>query len=79
MMNVLSSKSTGVIYVGRLVSSKKVDVLIKAIPLVCKVEPSIVFHIVGDGEQSNELKKYRVISASMKMLCFTDISQIIQN
>ncbi|OUI14210.1 hypothetical protein AZZ72_002506, partial [Klebsiella pneumoniae] len=23
--------------------------------------------------------KYRVISASMKMLCFTDISQIIQN
>ncbi|HFT1550815.1 TPA: glycosyltransferase [Klebsiella quasipneumoniae subsp. similipneumoniae] len=57
MMNVLSSKSTGVIYVGRLVSSKKVDVLIKAIPLVCKVEPSIVFHIVGNGEQSNELKK----------------------
>ncbi|HDH0371309.1 TPA: glycosyltransferase family 4 protein [Klebsiella variicola subsp. variicola] len=57
MTNVLSAQSTGVIYVGRLVASKKVDVLIKAIPLVCKVEPSIVFHIVGNGEQSNELQK----------------------
>ncbi|HCE8951672.1 TPA: glycosyltransferase family 4 protein [Raoultella ornithinolytica] len=57
MENLLSPIASGVVYVGRLVAAKKVDILIRSIPLVCSKQPDIIFHIVGTGDQEVALKK----------------------
>jgi len=46
---------TDVIYAGRLLSHKNVDVLIKSISLLKKLHPEIKCLIIGDGPEKNQL------------------------
>jgi glycosyltransferase involved in cell wall biosynthesis len=46
-----------ILYVGRLVSVKSVDILIKAFNKVLKLKPNTKLIIVGEGEEENNLKK----------------------
>jgi len=45
------------VYVGRLVFYKNLEVVIKAVKIVQKSEPSIKFVIVGDGPHKSKLEK----------------------
>jgi len=50
------SKNSDILFVGRLVKLKGVDMLIKAIPIVIETIPNLNVHIVGSGPQEKELK-----------------------
>jgi glycosyltransferase involved in cell wall biosynthesis len=50
------SEDFGVIYVGRLISHKNVDVLLKAISAVKEEIPDVKCGIIGDGPEMNKLK-----------------------
>ena len=53
----VSDKKSDVIFVGRLVEEKNVDILIRAIKLVKTDTPDIKCIIIGDGPKKNELEK----------------------
>ncbi|AEG17950.1 glycosyltransferase family 4 protein [Methanobacterium paludis] len=52
-----SDKKSDVIFVGRLIKEKNVDLLVKAIDLVRKELPEIKCLIVGDGPERENLEK----------------------
>ncbi len=70
-----SATKSDVIYVGRLLSHKNVDVLIEAIELVKKTHPNIQCIIVGDGPEKERLgsliNKHNLID-NIKMLGFVE-------
>ena len=43
------------IYSGRLIKSKKVDILINALNIIIKKLNNFFLHVVGDGEEKNNL------------------------
>lgn len=45
-----------ILYVGRLEPAKKVDLLIRALPIVMRENPHIRLRLVGSGSESNDLK-----------------------
>ncbi len=51
-----SSERFDVIYVGRLISHKNVDILLKAISVVKKEISNVTCGIIGDGPEMNKLK-----------------------
>lgn len=51
-----SNEEFDVIYVGRLISHKNVDVLLRAISIVREKIPDVRCRIVGDGPMMNELR-----------------------
>ncbi|MCD6092436.1 MAG: glycosyltransferase family 4 protein [Candidatus Aenigmarchaeota archaeon] len=55
--NVKTKKKNHIVYIGRLVNYKHVDLLIKAMKKVQKRFPDINLHIIGYGEQKNHLEK----------------------
>lgn len=52
-----ADEESDVLFVGRLIKEKKVDVLIKAIRLIKKDNPSIKCLIIGDGPERSKLEK----------------------
>jgi glycosyltransferase involved in cell wall biosynthesis len=52
-----ASVSSDIIYVGRLLSYKNVDVLIRATHLLTKDHPNILLAIIGDGPERENLEK----------------------
>jgi glycosyltransferase involved in cell wall biosynthesis len=50
------SKNSRILFVGRLLKLKGVDLLIKAIPRVIEAIPDLSVNIVGTGSQENEIK-----------------------
>jgi glycosyltransferase involved in cell wall biosynthesis len=46
-----------IVCVGRLVTQKRFDVLLRAVPIVAKELPGIELHLVGDGEARAELEQ----------------------
>jgi glycosyltransferase involved in cell wall biosynthesis len=50
-------KYSDVIYVGRLLSHKNVDILIRAIKILTKYHPDIVCLVIGDGPERNNLEE----------------------
>ncbi|MBN2368572.1 glycosyltransferase family 4 protein [Candidatus Woesearchaeota archaeon] len=55
-LDSVKGKGAGVCYVGRLVKTKNVDVLIKAMSLVNKKYPDVRCRIIGQGPEMNRLK-----------------------
>lgn len=55
MRSVLQDNPTDFIYVGRLVKSKKADVLIRAFQLFAEAHPESTLHIVGAGDDAGRL------------------------
>jgi glycosyltransferase involved in cell wall biosynthesis len=52
------AKETGtVLYAGRLVPSKRVDLIIKALPTVREAYPDVNLQIIGDGPELPSLKR----------------------
>lgn len=51
-----SEKESDVFFIGRLVSHKNVDLLIRAVSLVAREDPSIRTIIIGDGPDMEKLK-----------------------
>ena len=51
-----SSKKSDIIYVGRLIDFKHVDVLIRAVSLIKEKSPSVKCMIIGDGPHRNILE-----------------------
>ncbi|MEM3373703.1 MAG: glycosyltransferase family 4 protein [Candidatus Woesearchaeota archaeon] len=54
---IKKEKRPTIIYVGRLIKTKKVDILIKSISLLKKEIPDIKLKIIGQGQELNNLKK----------------------
>jgi len=52
-----ASESSDIIYVGRLLTHKNVDILVRATGLLAKEHPEISFVIVGDGPERKNLEK----------------------
>ena len=52
-----SNEETDVVFAGRLIKEKNVDVLIKAVNLVKKEIPDVKCVIIGDGPEKKELEK----------------------
>ncbi|MBT9145824.1 MAG: Poly(glycerol-phosphate) alpha-glucosyltransferase [candidate division WS2 bacterium] len=59
-----SSERFDVIYVGRLISHKNVDILLKAISVVKKEISNVTCGIIGDGPEMNKLK---VLSTELEL------------
>lgn len=55
-----SQEKSDVIFVGRLIREKNVDILIKAISLLKKDLPDIKCLIIGDGPERDKLKKLTI-------------------
>jgi glycosyltransferase involved in cell wall biosynthesis len=53
-----SAKQSDILYVGRLVGHKNVDLLIKAVGIVKSEVPDVKALIVGDGPEINRLKSH---------------------
>src|SRR5207253_3095505 len=60
-----ANETSDIIYVGRLLEHKNVDVLIKAIARVKKTRPNVSAIIVGDGPERQRLEK---LSRKLKLL-----------
>ena len=54
---IKKSKLPTLVYVGRLKPYKNVDIAIKAFNKVVLIHPEAIFHIVGEGESFDNLKK----------------------
>ncbi|MGB2841637.1 MAG: glycosyltransferase [Halobacteriota archaeon] len=52
-----SEEESDIIFAGRLIKEKNVDVLIKAVELVKKEIPDVKCMIIGDGPEKSELEK----------------------
>jgi glycosyltransferase involved in cell wall biosynthesis len=50
-------EKSDIIFIGRLLSHKNVDLLIKAISIVKKAHPAIVCRIIGSGPEEDNIKK----------------------
>ena len=59
-----SDEESDVIFAGRLIKEKNVDVLIKAVKLVRKEIPDIKCMIIGDGPEKSKLEK---LNSDLKM------------
>ena len=46
-----------ILYAGRLISHKKVEILIEAMQILTRAHPNIRMGIIGDGPESNKLKQ----------------------
>ncbi|MGW7007054.1 glycosyltransferase, partial [Streptomyces sp. NPDC054933] len=55
--HVRRDRDPRVVCVGRLVRQKRVDQLIRAVPVLQRALPGVRLHIVGDGEARPELEK----------------------
>lgn len=51
------SKSKTIVYIGRLLSLKMVDIALRAFAYIASDHPGFTFEIVGDGEMRGELEK----------------------
>ena len=51
-----TNKVKYIMYLGRLTGNKRLDVLIKAFPLVQQSHPQIFLYIIGSGSELNRLK-----------------------
>lgn len=51
------NKSCDILYVGRLVKDKNIDVLIKAFAIVSEKNPKLSCVIIGDGPEASKLRK----------------------
>jgi Glycosyltransferase len=70
-----SKEKSDIIFVGRLVSYKNVDVLIKSIKIVKEIIPKIKFLIIGDGPEKNTLETLTQklnLEANIKFLGFIE-------
>lgn len=58
-INEASTKLAGyeILYVGRLIAHKKVQILIEAMQILTRVHPNIRMGIIGDGPESIKLKQ----------------------
>lgn len=73
--NVYSKHSKSILYVGRLVSSKKVDFLVRSASLFIQENPEVVLEIVGDGtEKSNLMSLAKALGIEDKVLFHGHIS-----
>jgi glycosyltransferase involved in cell wall biosynthesis len=46
-----------ILYAGRLIAHKRVDILLKAIEIIMSKHPNVRFGIIGDGPESKKLKQ----------------------
>jgi glycosyltransferase involved in cell wall biosynthesis len=61
LKNILPSDSkSDIIYVGRLLAHKNIDVLMQAVEIVKKSSPDILLAIVGDGPEKDNLEKLAI-------------------
>lgn len=76
IQGVLPSKDhLDVIFVGRLIKAKKVDALIRAIPLLKENYPDIKIGIVGDGpERANIEQLAKMLSAEENVIFYGRVS-----
>ncbi|MGV8176030.1 MAG: glycosyltransferase family 4 protein [Methanothrix sp.] len=65
-----SAEHSDVIYAGRLVEHKNIDLLIKALYLVKSEQPDVKALIVGDGPEMNNLKALTAKLRLEKNICF---------
>jgi glycosyltransferase involved in cell wall biosynthesis len=58
-INEASTELAGyeILYAGRLISHKKVEILIEAMKILARTHPNIHLGIIGDGPESNKLKQ----------------------
>ncbi|CAL4860781.1 glycosyltransferase [Microbacterium sp. MM2322] len=54
---VAGSATTSVLYVGRLVASKKVELLIRALAVPAAVSAGVIVEVVGSGDEEERLKR----------------------
>ncbi len=66
-----SKTKSDVIYVGRLLTHKNIDILIKSIALLKKTSPSIKCLIVGDGPERKNLEKLSKLCDTENNISFT--------
>ena len=52
-----SDKKSDIVYMGRLVRHKNVDLLIKSVSLVARVVPDIRVIIIGDGPENDKTEE----------------------
>jgi glycosyltransferase involved in cell wall biosynthesis len=59
LINEASTELAGyeILYAGRLIAHKKVEILIEAMKILTRTRPSIHLGIIGDGPESNKLKQ----------------------
>ena len=74
LLQTVQSASTGcdVLYVGRLVKDKNVNVLIAAIEIVARSNPSIHCVIIGHGIEKSRLKRQVASKKLQKNITFLD-------
>jgi glycosyltransferase involved in cell wall biosynthesis len=59
LINEASTELAGyeILYAGRLIAHKKVEILIEAMKILTRTHPNIHLGIIGDGPESNKLKQ----------------------
>ena len=59
LINEASTELAGyeILYAGRLIAHKKVEILIEAMKILTRTRPNIHLGIIGDGPESNKLKQ----------------------
>lgn len=69
-----------IIFVGRLIKEKNVDILLKAVDYIREKLPDIKCHIIGNGPEKEKLIKYvidRGITDNVKFLKFIEYDEVI--
>lgn len=64
------SRRQSVLFVGRLVAKKGVDVLIRSIPQVREAFPEVMFDIIGFGPEEKNLKALAETASVAEAVCF---------
>lgn len=67
---ILSSTKSDVIFAGRLIEYKNVDILIKAIKIISEKKPEVKCLIIGDGPEKKRLEKIVVTLKLTKNVLF---------
>lgn len=71
----MSKQASDIIFVGRLLSHKNVDVLLNAIEILKKKDPNISLLVVGEGPEKENLEKLNVdlkITSNVSFLGFIE-------